>query len=97
LTHSKTVFQLIATNEQGLTSEPDTVSITVNAENETPSFEGILGSGKNINVQVQENSSNIAGGQSGAGNLYSDSPIFQGKSTEQDSQVISLTSNNVRQ
>jgi hypothetical protein len=46
LTHSKTVFQLIATNEQGLTSEPDTVSITVNAENETPSFEGILGSKK---------------------------------------------------
>ncbi len=44
LTHSKTVFQLIATNEHGLTSEPDTVSITVNAENETPSFEGILGS-----------------------------------------------------
>jgi hypothetical protein len=89
LTHSKTVFHLVVTNEQGLTSEPDSVSITVNAENETPSFEGILGSGKNINVQVQENSGNIEGGQSGAGNMYSDSPIFQGQSTEQDSQVIS--------
>ena len=44
---------------------------------------------KNINVQVQKNSSNIAGGQSGAGNMYSDSPIFQGKSTEQDSQITS--------
>lgn len=76
MTHSKTVFQLIVTNEQRLTSEPDSVSITVNAENETPSFEGILGSGKNINVQVQENSGNIAGGHSGAGNMYSDSPIF---------------------
>ena len=72
-----------------MTSEPDSVSITVNAENETPSFEGILGSGKNIYVQVQENSGNIAGGKSGAGNMYSDSPIFQGQSTEQDSQVIS--------
>ena len=89
MTHSKTVFHLVVTNEQGLTSEPDSVSITVNAENETPSFEGILGSGKNINVQVQENSGNIEGGQSGAGNMYSDSPIFQGQSTEQDSQVIS--------
>ena len=89
MTHSKTVFQLVVTNEQGLTSEPDSVSIIVNAENETPSFEGILGSGKNINVQVQENSGNIAGGQSGAGNMYSDSPIFQGQTTEQDSSVIS--------
>ena len=89
MTHCKTVFQLVVTNEQGLTSEPDSVSITVNAENETLSFEGILGSGKNINVQVQENSGNIEGGQSGAGNMYSDSPIFQGQSTEQDSQVIS--------
>lgn len=89
MTYSKTVFQLIVTNEHGLTSEPDTVSITVNAENEAPSFEGICDSGKNINVQVQKNSSNIAGGQSGAGNMYSDSPIFQGKSTEQDSQITS--------
>jgi hypothetical protein len=32
-----------------------------------------------------ENSGNIAGGQSGAGNMYSDPPIFQGQSTEQDS------------
>ena len=72
-----------------MTSEPDSVSITVNAENETPSFEGILGSGKNINIQVQENSGNIAGGQSDAGNMYSDSSIFQGQSTEQDSKVIS--------
>ena len=59
-----------------MTSEPDSVSITVNAENETPSSEGILCSGKNIHVQVQENSANIVGGQSGAGNMYSDSPIF---------------------
>jgi hypothetical protein len=49
----------------------------------------MLGSGKNINVRLQENSGNIAGGQSGAGNMYSDSPIFQGQSTEQDSQAIS--------
>ena len=45
--------QLVVTNEQGLTSEPDSVSITVNAENETPLFEGILGSGNNINIQVK--------------------------------------------
>jgi len=89
LTHSKTVFQLVVTNEQGLTSEPDSVSITVNAENETPSFEGIHGSGKNINVQIQENSGNNADAQSDDGNMYSDSPIFQSQSSKQDSQVIS--------
>ncbi|WP_458720822.1 hypothetical protein [Candidatus Nitrosocosmicus sp. R] len=67
-----------------MTGKSDIVSITVNGENENPSFEGILGSGKNINVQVQENSGNIEGGQSGAGNMYSDSSIFQGQSTEQE-------------
>lgn len=50
-------------------------------------FEDIIRSGNNINIQVQENSGNIAIGQSGNGNMYSDSPIFQGQSTEQDSQV----------
>jgi hypothetical protein len=30
---------------------------------------------KTINVQLQENASNIAGGQSGAENMYSDSPF----------------------
>ena len=54
-----------------------------------PPFEGILGSGNNINFQVQENSGNITGVQSGFGGSYSDSPIFQGPSTEQDSQIVS--------
>ena len=53
------------------------------------SFERILGHGNNINTQVQVNSWNNAGGQSDAGNMYSGSPIFKGKSTENDSQVIS--------
>ena len=51
----------------------------------TQLFEGIAGSGNNMNIQVQDNSGNNAGGQSGFGGTYSDSPIFQGQSTEQDS------------
>jgi hypothetical protein len=85
------VFELVVTNEQGVESEPDSVTITVNPADTPipPPFEGILGSGNNINLQVQENTGNNVGGQSGNGNMYSDSPIFQGESTNQDSQVVS--------
>ncbi len=55
----------------------------------TSSFEGILVSGNNINIQVQENAGNNVGGQSGFGGSYSDSPIHQGQSTNQDSSVVS--------
>ena len=55
----------------------------------TSSFEGILGSGNNINIQVQENAGNNVGGQSGFGGSYSDSLIHQGQSTNQDSRVVS--------
>ena len=78
----KIVFELVVTNEQGLVSQPDSVIITVGI------FEGIVGSGNNMNIQVQENSGNNVGGQSGDGETYSDSPIHQGQSTEQDSSVI---------
>ncbi len=61
------------------------------------SFERTLGPGNNINTQVQVNSGNNAGPQSDAGNMYSGSPIFQGQSTEHDSQVISQTFNRIRQ
>jgi len=42
-------------------------------------------------AQSQENSGNNVGGQLGGdgGNMYSDSPILQGQSTEQDSIVVS--------
>jgi len=86
------VFELVVTNDQGVQSEPDSVTITVNPADTPPSpppFEGILGSGNNINIQVQENSGNNAGGQSGGAELYSDAPILQSQSTEQDSTVIS--------
>jgi hypothetical protein len=89
------VFELVVTNEQGVESEPDSVTITVDPSDSPPSpppFEGIIGSGNNINMQVQENSGNNVAGQSGNGNeenIYSDSPIFQEQSTEQDSSVIS--------
>jgi hypothetical protein len=56
------------TNEQGLVSKPDSVTITVDSN-----FEDILGSGNNINIQVQKNSGNNVGGQSGDGDMYSDS------------------------
>ena len=75
---------LRVSNEQDLVSQPDSVTVTVDSN-----FEDILGSGNNINIQVQKNSGNNVGGQSGEGNMYSDSPIFQGQSTEQDSQVVS--------
>ena len=52
-------------------------------------LEGIVGSGNNINIQIQENSGNNVGGQSGFGGTYSDSPIFQGQTTEQNGSVIS--------
>ena len=91
-TQENLVFQLVVTNEQNLESPPDSVTITVNPSDNPPTpppLEGIIGSGNNVNVQVQENSGNNAGGQSGFGGTYSDSPIFQGQSTEQDSQVVS--------
>ena len=77
------MFELVVTNEDGLVSQPDTVVITIGT------FEGMLGSGNNINLQSQDNSGNLAGGQSSFGGSYSDSPILQGQSTNQDSQVIS--------
>lgn len=88
------VFDLVVINENGIDSEPDSVTITVNSSDSPtppPPFEGILGSGNNINIQVQQNSGNNAVGQAGSGNgqMYSDSPIFQGQSTEQDSSVVS--------
>jgi YVTN family beta-propeller protein len=86
------VFELVVTNEEGVQSEPDSVTITVNPSDSPPSpppFEGILGSGNNFNFQIQENSGNNVGGQSGNGQLYSDESIFQGQSTDQDSNVVS--------
>ncbi|WP_415311070.1 PKD domain-containing protein [Candidatus Nitrosocosmicus sp. FF01] len=83
------VFELVVMDEQGIASEPDSVVITVNPENEPPPFSGIFGSGNNINIQVQENSGNNVGGQSGDDNMYSDSPILQDQSTEQNSSVVS--------
>ena len=50
---------------------------------------GIKGSGNNINIQVQENFGNDIGGQSGLEGTYSDSPIHQGQSANQDSSVVS--------
>lgn len=86
------IFELVVTNENRIESEPDNVTITINPVN-TPNppspFERILGSGNNINMQVQENTGNNVGGQSGNGQMYSDSPILQEQSTEQDSSVIS--------
>jgi YVTN family beta-propeller protein len=86
------VFELVVTNEQGVQSEPDSVTIIVNPS-DTPSspppFEGILGSGNNFNFQIQENSGNNVGGQYGNGQMYSDESIFQGQSTQQDSSVVS--------
>ena len=84
-------FELIVTNEEGISSEPDEVTITVNpiVPPPEPPLEGIIGSGNNINIQVQENSGNNADAQSGDGDIYSDSPMFQSQSSKQDSQVIS--------
>ena len=90
------VFELVVTNELGGESLPDSVTITVDPANIHPNppprpFDGILGSGNNINLQVQDNSGDsVLGGQSGAlRGTYSDSPILQGQSLEQDSQAIS--------
>lgn len=57
-------------------------------ENETPSLEGMPGLKKH-NYSVQKNSGNIVAEKSGLGVTYSDSPIHQGQSTEEDSQVLS--------
>lgn len=90
------VFQLVVTNEEEVESKPDSVTITVNPvippTPPEPPVEGILGSGNNINIQVQENTGNNALGQSssdGSSNSYSDESMFQEQSTEQDSSVIS--------
>ena len=78
------------TNEQDVVSDPDIVTITVSpSNNPPPPFEGILGSGNNINIQVQKNSGNNVGAQSGFGGTYSDSPILQDQLTKQDSHVVS--------
>jgi hypothetical protein len=82
-------FVLVVTNENGVASESDSVAITVNPSDSPlspPPFEGILESGNNINIQVQENSGNNVGGQSGSDeSMYSDPPILQEQSTQQDS------------
>jgi YVTN family beta-propeller protein len=89
-TEEDLVFELVVTNEKGVVSEPDSVTITVSpSNNPPPPFEGILGSGNNVNIQVQKNSGNNVGGQSGFGETYSDSPILQDQSTKQDSHVVS--------
>jgi hypothetical protein len=52
------VFELVVTNDQGKQSEPDSVTITINTFDSSPSpspFDGILGSGNNFNFQIQEN------------------------------------------
>lgn len=54
-----------------------------------PPFNDILYSGNNVNIQIQQNSGNNAGGQSDYGGTYSDSSLQQAQSTEQDSQVVS--------
>ena len=55
--------------------------------------EGIIGSGNNVNIQVQENTGNNAVGQSSSdgssGSSYSDESLFQGQSTDQSSRVVS--------
>jgi DNA-binding beta-propeller fold protein YncE len=91
LVEENIVFELVVTNELGVESQPDSVTITVNHVTPVPPLEGIIGSGNNINIQVQENTGNNAIGQAGSGNgqMYSDESIFQGQSTEQDSSVIS--------
>jgi YVTN family beta-propeller protein len=89
------VFELVVTNEDGVESEPDDVTITINPVIPPPTppeppIEGIIGSGNNINIQAQENTGNNAVGQSDDGDhIHSDESIFQGQSTNQDSQVIS--------
>ncbi len=71
-------------------------SVSVIAPIQIP-FEDIITSDNKLNIQVQENTGNNVGRQSGLGNMYSDLPILQGQSTDQDSQVISYTFNKVRQ
>ena len=64
----------------------------VNEVSDTVSVIGMITSsfeGNNINIQVQENAGNNVGGRSGFGGSYSDSPIHQGQSTNQDSSVVS--------
>ena len=63
-------------------------SVSVIAPIQIP-FEVIIRSGNNINIQVQENTGNNVGGQSGFGKMNSNSSNLQGQSTDQDSQVIS--------
>jgi YVTN family beta-propeller protein len=89
-TEEDLAFELVVTNEKGIVSEPDSVTITVGpSSSPNPPFEGILGSGNNVNIQVQKNSGNNVAGQSSFGGTYSDSPILQDQSTKQDSNVVS--------
>jgi len=88
------VFEVVVTNEAGIQSEHDSVTITV-----VSSFEGIVGFGNNVYIQIQDNTGSNVGGPSGDNNrnMYSGGPIHQGQSTEQDSHIISQTFNKFRQ
>ena len=66
--------------------DSDTVSV-IGVQSQP--FEGLVDSGNNINIQVQKNSGNNVGGQSGNGVSYPDSSIYQGQSTKQQSGVVS--------
>ena len=66
----------------------DTVSV-LGIISPLPTLEGILGSGNNVNVQIQHNSDNNIDRHSGDGNMYLYSPIFQGQSIKQDSSETS--------
>lgn len=90
LIQSKIVYQI---REDWVESEPDIVTVTVNPvdEPQSPSpFRGIIGSGNNINMQVQNNDDSNAIAQDGNGfSSYSDQPLFQRQSTNQNSNVVS--------
>lgn len=59
--------------------DSNSVSVIGNLYPPPSPLNGTLGSGNNVNIQVQENTGNIVVGQSDDnGNMYSDSPIFQG-------------------
>lgn len=68
----------------------DDVSIIGTPEPSPPiPEEGIIGSGNNINLQVQENTGNNAIAQDGNSfSSYSDQPILQDQSTNQNSNVV---------
>ena len=90
LIQSKIVYQI---REDLVESEPDIVTVTVNPVDEprSPSpFRGIIGSGNNTNMQVQNNDGSNAIALDGNGFFsYSDQPLFQIQSTNQNSNVVS--------